>query len=153
MVLAGRSMGAAAALLAAAEGAPVRALVLDSPFADLSRLADEILRRMFLPPWPFRTLAFRLAGWRADYDPELEKILAKKKKELNGGKWVTINKPTICTNCEFFGVFAPHAIRFYEKCTSPEAPPTDFIYGEKQAREINTLGVCPYYKARKINGL
>ncbi len=69
LTLVGRSMGAVAALLAAAAGAPVRALVLDSPFADLAQLVDEALGRHFLPPWPLRLLAFQLARAYTGYDP------------------------------------------------------------------------------------
>jgi len=69
LFLVGRSMGAAAAALAAAEGAPVRALVLDSPYADLGRLADEALARALPPAVFLRPLAFRLAGWRTGFDP------------------------------------------------------------------------------------
>jgi pimeloyl-ACP methyl ester carboxylesterase len=67
--LAGRSMGAVAAILAAGEGAPVRALVLDSPFADLERIADEAISEIFRPAVPLRPLAFMVTGWRTGFDP------------------------------------------------------------------------------------
>jgi fermentation-respiration switch protein FrsA (DUF1100 family) len=62
-------MGAVAAILAADQGAAVRALVLDSPYADLRRIADEAIRDIFPPAVPLRPLAFRLTGWRTGFDP------------------------------------------------------------------------------------
>jgi pimeloyl-ACP methyl ester carboxylesterase len=67
--LAGRSMGAVAAILAVGEGARVRALVLDSPFADLGRVADETISEIFRPAVPLRPLAFKLTAWRTGFDP------------------------------------------------------------------------------------
>jgi len=69
LYLAGRSMGAVAAVLAVGEGAPVRAVVLDSPFADLGRIADEAISEIFRPAVPLRPLAFRLTAWRTGFDP------------------------------------------------------------------------------------
>jgi fermentation-respiration switch protein FrsA (DUF1100 family) len=69
LYLAGRSMGAVAALLAAGEGAPVRALVLDSPYADLARIADEAISEIFRPAVPLRPLAFKVTAWRTGFDP------------------------------------------------------------------------------------
>lgn len=68
--LAGRSMGAVAAILAAAEDPRVRALVLDSPFADLGDLVDSQMARHHLPPALLRKPLFLLAGWRAGFDPD-----------------------------------------------------------------------------------
>jgi fermentation-respiration switch protein FrsA (DUF1100 family) len=62
-------MGAAAALLAAGQGAPVRAVVLDSPYADLERVADEAIARTLPPAVLLRPLVFKLAGWRTGFDP------------------------------------------------------------------------------------
>lgn len=68
--LAGKSMGAAAAILAASqEDSRVAAVVADSAFSDLARLVDLTLANRFIPPKPVRPLLFALAGWRADYDP------------------------------------------------------------------------------------
>ncbi len=70
LALAGHSMGAVAAILAAAEDPRARALVLDSPFADLARLVDEtIAARYHVPPALLRGPVLALAGWRAGYDP------------------------------------------------------------------------------------
>ena len=67
--LAGRSMGASAAIYAAAEDPRVRVVVLDSPFADLGSIVDERLRAMHVPPAIGRFPLFLLAGWRAGFDP------------------------------------------------------------------------------------
>lgn len=69
IAIAGRSMGAAAAILAAAEERRIRALVLDSPFADLPSVLDRVLAERYLPPALVRPLLVRFAGWRAGYDP------------------------------------------------------------------------------------
>lgn len=70
LALAGHSMGAAAAILAAAADPRVRALVLDSPFADLVQLVDEIIAARYpFPPALLRRPVLALAGWRASYDP------------------------------------------------------------------------------------
>jgi alpha-beta hydrolase superfamily lysophospholipase len=47
----GRSQGAAVALLAAGQGAPLDAVVADSGFADLERAAAESAARLFGPGW------------------------------------------------------------------------------------------------------
>lgn len=70
LAVAGRSMGAAAALFLAADDARVRALVLDSPFTDLKSLVDRLLASKHIPPALVRPLLFAVAGWRAHYDPE-----------------------------------------------------------------------------------
>lgn len=70
LALAGRSMGAAAAILAAADDSRVRALVLDSPFADLRTEADRAFAERHLPAGILRPLVFAVAGWRAGFDPD-----------------------------------------------------------------------------------
>jgi dipeptidyl aminopeptidase/acylaminoacyl peptidase len=66
----GRSMGAAAAILAAAAQPDLAgALVLDSSFADLPRLVDEAIAGLFLPPLIVRPLLFEVVRFRAGYDP------------------------------------------------------------------------------------
>ncbi len=69
LALGGKSMGGAAAILAAARDPRVRALVVDSAFADLSELVDRTLEARHLPPSLVRPLVFRVAGWRARFDP------------------------------------------------------------------------------------
>lgn len=69
IAIAGRSMGAVAAILAAAEERRIRVLVLDSPFADLPSVLDRVLAGRYLPPVLVRPLLLRFAGWRAGYDP------------------------------------------------------------------------------------
>lgn len=69
LALAGKSMGAAAAILAAADDTRVKALVLDSPFADLGVLVDGVIAERHLPPRIVRPLLFAIAGWRAHFDP------------------------------------------------------------------------------------
>jgi len=69
LAVAGRSMGAAAALFLAANDARVKALVLDSPFADLTALVDRVLAGEHLPPFIVRPMLFAVAGWRAHYTP------------------------------------------------------------------------------------
>lgn len=69
LYLAGRSMGAVAAVLAVDQGAAVRALVLDSPYSDLARITDEAIGQIFRPAVPLRPLAFWLTGWRTGFDP------------------------------------------------------------------------------------
>ena len=68
--LAGKSMGGVAAILAAADDPRVRALVLDSPFADLRRTVDRALEERHLPAAIVRPVVFKLAGFRANYDPD-----------------------------------------------------------------------------------
>lgn len=64
VALFGWSMGAATAINAAAHGLPVRALVLDSPFASLDAVAARMLTRSTgLPPYPFAAATFAWAEW------------------------------------------------------------------------------------------
>ena len=70
LALGGRSMGAAAALFLAADDARVRALVLDSPFADLMTLVNRTLSGYHVPAALVRPVVLDVAGWRAHYAPE-----------------------------------------------------------------------------------
>ncbi len=67
--LAGRSMGGAAAALAAGSDPRVRALVLDSPFADLTREVDHVIRSYYLPPALFRAPILAVAAMRGRFEP------------------------------------------------------------------------------------
>lgn len=69
LALGGRSMGAAAALFLAADDARVKALVLDSPYADLTEVVDRQLAGYSTPLLIFRPLLLSVAGWRAHYAP------------------------------------------------------------------------------------
>jgi fermentation-respiration switch protein FrsA (DUF1100 family) len=69
LALGGRSMGAAAAILEAADDARVRALVLDGAFADLTELVDAAIRGYHLPAPLVRPVLLGIAGWRAGFDP------------------------------------------------------------------------------------
>jgi pimeloyl-ACP methyl ester carboxylesterase len=69
LALGGRSMGAAAALFLAADDARVKALVLDSPYADLTEIVDRTLAGVSPPLLILRPILLRVAGWRAHYDP------------------------------------------------------------------------------------
>ena len=69
LALGGRSMGAAAALFLAADDARVRAVVLDSPFADLAKLVDHTIAGYHIPPVLLGPLLRKVAGWRAHYAP------------------------------------------------------------------------------------
>jgi len=69
LAVGGRSMGAAAALFLAAEDARVKALVLDSPFADLSELVDRTIAGFHVPSAILRPILMEIAGWRAHYEP------------------------------------------------------------------------------------
>jgi dipeptidyl aminopeptidase/acylaminoacyl peptidase len=69
LALAGRSMGAVAALYLAADDARVKALVLDSPYAHLETLVDGIIAGYHLPAFVVRPILFEVAGWRAHYTP------------------------------------------------------------------------------------
>jgi alpha-beta hydrolase superfamily lysophospholipase len=63
----GRSAGAAAAVLAAGEGAPLDAVVADSGFADLERVAAESAARLFGPGWgQFSSILSPLILWHAE---------------------------------------------------------------------------------------
>ena len=65
----GKSMGGVAAILASAKDARIRALVLDGPFADLADVVDRAIGARHLPAALLRPLVFRVAGWRASFDP------------------------------------------------------------------------------------
>ena len=69
IALAGRSMGGAAAALAAGSDPRVRTLVLDSPFADLTREVDHVLRSYYLPPVLFRAPILAVAAIRGRFEP------------------------------------------------------------------------------------
>ena len=69
LALAGRSMGAVAAIYEAADDARVKAVVLDSPYADLPALLGRAIHERHLPAFLVRPLLMRFAGWRANYDP------------------------------------------------------------------------------------
>ena len=69
LALAGRSMGAVAAIQCAAARTDVRAVAMDGAFADLAALVDHHLRQSRLPPFLFRSAILAVAGWRADFDP------------------------------------------------------------------------------------
>lgn len=66
---AGKSMGAVATILAASREPRIRVLVLDSPFADLADVVDRAVKRRHLPASLLRPLIFRVAGWRAGFEP------------------------------------------------------------------------------------
>lgn len=64
VALFGWSMGAATALNSAAHDLPIRALVLDSPFASLDVVAARMLTRSTgLPTYPFAAASFVWAQW------------------------------------------------------------------------------------------
>ncbi len=65
----GKSMGAVAAIVAASREPKIRVLVLDSPFADLADVVDRAVTRRHLPASLLRPVIFRVAGWRAAFDP------------------------------------------------------------------------------------
>ena len=69
LAVGGRSMGAAAALFLAADDARVKAVVLDSPFADLRKLVDHQIAARYIPPVLIAPLLLEVAGWRAHYTP------------------------------------------------------------------------------------
>ena len=69
LALGGRSMGAVAALFLAADDARVKALVLDSPYADLKALVNSTLASHHIPPALVRPILLDVAGWRAHYTP------------------------------------------------------------------------------------
>lgn len=71
--LAGKSMGGAAAILAAADDPRVRVLVLDSPFADLRQTVDRAFEERHLPASIVTPLVFRIAGFRSNFDPDTVK--------------------------------------------------------------------------------
>jgi dipeptidyl aminopeptidase/acylaminoacyl peptidase len=65
LALAGRSMGAAAACLAAGQDPRVRALVLDSPYTSLSRELDHVIAGYGLPPILIRPALLAVSSFRA----------------------------------------------------------------------------------------
>jgi len=65
LALAGRSMGAAAACLAAGRDPRVRALVLDSPYTSLSRELDHVIAEYGLPPILIRPALLAVSSFRA----------------------------------------------------------------------------------------
>jgi uncharacterized protein len=69
LALGGRSMGAAAALFLAADDARVKAVVLDSPYADLAKVIDRTIASHYIPPTLVGPLLRKVAGWRAHYAP------------------------------------------------------------------------------------
>lgn len=69
LALGGKSMGGAAAILEAADDPRVKALVVDSAFADLRSVVDRVIGGYMLPAYLVRPVLFAVAGWRAHYDP------------------------------------------------------------------------------------
>jgi dipeptidyl aminopeptidase/acylaminoacyl peptidase len=69
LALAGRSMGGVAAALAAGREPRVRALVLDSPFSDLTREVEYAIRAYHLPPVLFRGPLLAVASMRGRFEP------------------------------------------------------------------------------------
>ncbi len=67
--IAGRDMGAVAAIELAAGDARVKAVVLDSAYADVAILADHMVAAHHLPAGLIRPILFRVSGWRAHYNP------------------------------------------------------------------------------------
>jgi len=69
LAIAGRSMGAVAAIYEAKDDARVKALVLDSPYADLPALVARTLGAFHLPAFLIERPLLAIAGWRANYAP------------------------------------------------------------------------------------
>lgn len=69
LAIAGRSMGAVAAIYEAADDARVKALVLDSPYADLAALVGRTLGNFHIPTFVVLRPLLAVAGWRANYVP------------------------------------------------------------------------------------
>ena len=69
LALAGRSMGAAAAVLCASRRPDVRGLVIDGAYAELDEVVDRLLSARYVPPPLVRPALFAVAGWRADFRP------------------------------------------------------------------------------------
>ncbi len=80
LAIGGRSMGAAAALFLAADDARVKAVVLDSPYADLAKLVDRTIASYHIPPRLLGPLLRKVAGWRAHYAPGLVKPIEAVRK-------------------------------------------------------------------------
>jgi pimeloyl-ACP methyl ester carboxylesterase len=69
LAVGGRSMGAAAAIYLAADDARVKALVLDSPFADLKELVHRAIASHHIPSFLLGPPLLGVVGWRAHYEP------------------------------------------------------------------------------------
>lgn len=69
VAMAGRSMGAAAALMAAPGEHGLRAVVVDSPYTDLPRVVDDAIRSRWLPAALIRPPLLAIAAVRARYEP------------------------------------------------------------------------------------
>ena len=69
LALGGKSMGAVAAILEAADDPRVKALVLDSAYADLTATVDRVISGYHVPAVLVRPMLLAVAGWRANYDP------------------------------------------------------------------------------------
>lgn len=69
LALGGRSMGAAAAAIAAGRAPAVRAVVLDSAYTDLSGLLDDVLASYWLPPILFRRPIEAVVAFRERFEP------------------------------------------------------------------------------------
>lgn len=67
IVLVGFSMGAAVSILVAAGDPRVRAVVADSPFADMRGVVAHALGKLRLPPMPLLWLTDRATRWRYGY--------------------------------------------------------------------------------------
>lgn len=71
ILLWGISMGAASAMLAAAEDAGIHAVICDSTYLSLKTTVDHHFRLFFhLPPWPIAGEIRALAEWRGDFRGE-----------------------------------------------------------------------------------
>jgi len=69
LALAGRSMGASAACLAAGRDPRVRALILDSPFTSLPRELDHVIRTLYrIPPLLVRPAILAVGSLRTGYE-------------------------------------------------------------------------------------
>ena len=71
VALLGRSLGAAVAILAAADpqDAPIDAVVADSSFASLADLVALRRAEMHIPAWPFEPLYYAVVRLRSGFDP------------------------------------------------------------------------------------
>jgi fermentation-respiration switch protein FrsA (DUF1100 family) len=69
LAVAGRSMGAVAAIYEAGSDARVKAVVLDSPYADLPALVSRTLGALHIPAFLVQRPLLAVAGWRANYAP------------------------------------------------------------------------------------
>lgn len=83
LALVGRSMGAVSALRCATRHGGARALVLDSPFADLGELCREQAGKMGLPFFPFWPVVRGIVQLRAGFDPaDVRPVEALEKLEI-----------------------------------------------------------------------